>query len=158
MFFDDPTAAFANLARWLVPGGRFAFAAWGRPADNPWFSEVNEAVAEVVDVPPLDSAAPGPFRYSEEDRLLTLLGRAGFGELDTRDWHGLLPIGGGLVAAEAARFALASFSSFGDLLALAGQEALDEARQSLTARFSRHEQEGAVRMNACVNIFTGARR
>ena len=24
MFFDDPPAAFANLVRWLAPGGRFA--------------------------------------------------------------------------------------------------------------------------------------
>jgi len=29
MFFNDPSAAFANLRRWLVPGGRFAFAVWG---------------------------------------------------------------------------------------------------------------------------------
>ena len=28
MFFDDPPAAFANLVRWLAPGGRFAFAVW----------------------------------------------------------------------------------------------------------------------------------
>jgi hypothetical protein len=34
----------------------------------------------------------------------------------TGDWRGLLPIGGGLPAAEAANFALASFSSFGELL------------------------------------------
>ena len=27
MFFDDPEAAFANLARWVAPGGRFAFEA-----------------------------------------------------------------------------------------------------------------------------------
>jgi len=27
----------------------------------------------------------------------------------------------------------------------------------LTARFSRHQQDGAVRMDACVHIFTGAR-
>src|SRR4051812_39501567 len=31
MFFDDPLAAFSNLARWLAPGGRPAFAAWGPP-------------------------------------------------------------------------------------------------------------------------------
>jgi trans-aconitate methyltransferase len=35
MFFDDPTAAFGNLVRWLAPVGRFAFAAWGPLAANP---------------------------------------------------------------------------------------------------------------------------
>jgi hypothetical protein len=34
--------------------------------------------------------------------------------------------------------------------------ALNEARRSLTARFSRNQQDGAVRMAACVHIFTGA--
>jgi len=31
-------------------------------------------------------------------------------------------------------------------------------RQSLTARLSQHQQDGAVRMDACVHIFTGAHR
>jgi SAM-dependent methyltransferase len=156
MFFDDPPAAFANLVRWLVPGGRFAFAVWGRPADNPWMRSVGEVVAEIIDVPAVDPEAPGPFRYADADKLLTLLRRAGFTDVDARDWRGLLPIGGGLAAAEAASFALAAFASFGELLAAAGAEALDEARRSLTARFSRHEQDGAVRMDACVHIFTGS--
>ena len=157
MFFDDPPAAFANLARWLAPGGRFAFAAWGSPADNPWMTSVREVAASIVDVPSPDPEAAGPFRYAEADTLLALLERAGLGELDARDWRGALPIGGGLPAAEAANFALAAFSSFGELLAGAGDGALDDARRSLTARFSRHQTDGAVRMDACVHIFTGAR-
>jgi SAM-dependent methyltransferase len=157
MFFDDPPAAFANLVRWLVPGGRFAFAVWGSPADNPWIGSVREVVAEVVDVPSPEPDEPGPFRYAKADELLGLLERAGFGELDARDWRGALPIGGALPAAEAATFALAAFSSFGELLAKAGNAALDEARRSLTARFSRQERDGAVRMDACVHIVGGAR-
>jgi SAM-dependent methyltransferase len=136
MFFDDPLAAFANLVRWLAPGRRFAFAVWGCPAENPWMTSVRQVVAEIIDLPPSDPEAPGPFRYAEADKLLTLLDRAGYGKLDVSDWRGVLPIGGGLPAAEAADFALASFSSFGELLAEAGSEALNNARQSLTARLS----------------------
>ncbi|MEO0917131.1 MAG: class I SAM-dependent methyltransferase, partial [Pseudomonadota bacterium] len=33
MFFSDPPAAFANIARALRPSGRMAFAAWGATAD-----------------------------------------------------------------------------------------------------------------------------
>jgi len=157
MFFDDPPAAFANLVRWLARGGRFAFAVWGRPADNPWQTSVRDVTAEVVDVPPTDPDAPGAFRYAEADKLLTLLESSGFGELDARDWRGALPIGGGMPAAEAARFAIASFASFGELLAQAGGAALDHARQSLTARFSRHEQDGVVQMDARVHVITGTR-
>jgi len=158
MFFDDPPAAFSNLFRWLAPGGRFAFAAWGRTTDNPWLSAVRDAVAEVIEMPSPDPEAPGPMRYGESDKLLTLLDRAGFAELDVRDWRGTLAIGGGLPANDAASFALASFSSFGEMLAEAGGSALNEARHSLATRFSLHQLDGAVRMDACVHIFTGARQ
>ena len=157
MFFDDPPAAFNNLVRWLAPGGRFAFAVWGRLAENPWMTSVREVAAEFIEVPPLEPGAPGPFRYAETDTLLALLARAGFGKFAVDDWRGALPIGGGLPAAEAADFALASFSSFSELLAEAGDEAFNAARQSLTARFSQHQLEGIVRLDACVHIVTGAR-
>lgn len=157
MFFDDPPAAFANLARWLAPGGRFAFAAWGNLDENRWMTNVREAAAEVVDVPSPDPGGPGPFRYGEADKLLALLDQAGFAELDVCDWRGSLPLGGGLPASEAANFALAAFSSFAELLAKAGDAALRSARQSLTARFSRYQQDGAVRIDACIHIFTGIR-
>lgn len=158
MFFDDPHAAFANLARWLEPGGRFAFAVWGRPSDNPWMTSVREVVARVIEMPQMDPDAPGPFRYADSDKLLALLDRAGFTKLHVRDWRGSLPIGGELPPAEAANFALSSFSSFGELLARAGDNALDEARRSLTTCFSHFQKnDGAVRMDACVRIVTGAR-
>jgi SAM-dependent methyltransferase len=157
MFFDDAPAAFSNLARWLAPGGRLAFAAWGPTADNPWMTTVREAVAEIVEVPRPDPEAPNAFRYAEADKLLTLLAGAGFGELDVRDWRGALPVGGGLPPAEAATFALATFAAFGELLAKAGGDAFARARQSLTARFARHQKDGVVRMDAHVHVFTGGR-
>ena len=115
-------------------------------------------MAENIDIPPSEPETPGPFRYAEADALLAVLQRAGFGETEVDDWRGALSIGGGLPAAEATNFALASFSSFGELLAEAGDEVLNDARQSLTARFSAHQQEGVVRMDACVHIFNGAGR
>jgi SAM-dependent methyltransferase len=157
MFYDDPPAAFANLANWLVPGGRFAFAVWDRPANNPWFSTVRDIVTEIIDLPPLDPEAPGPFRYGVADTLLGLLDRAGFGDLEVRDWRGELAVGGGLPATEAATFSLASFSSFGELLAKAGEDAFDRARQALTTRFSTFERNGIVRLNTSVHVFTGSR-
>jgi hypothetical protein len=122
-------------------------------------TSVRQVVAEIIDLPPPDPEAPGPFRYAEADKLLNMLDRAGYVELDVGHWRGVLPIGGGLPAAEAANFALASFSSssFGELLSEAGDEALNSARQSLTAHFSRRQQDGAIQMDASLHIFTGAR-
>jgi len=144
MFFDDPPAAFANLVRWLAPGGRFAFAVWGRLAENPWMTSVRQVVAEIIDLPPSDPEAPGPFRYAEADKLLIQLDRAGYGELDVSDWRGLLPIGGGLPAAEAANFALASFSSFGELLAEAGNDVGDHPAALLRQNRCQHRLRGTI--------------
>lgn len=157
MFFDDPHAAFSNLVRWLTRGGRFAFAVWDRPEENPWMTSAHKVVSEVIDLPQPDPEAPGAFRYGDADKFLRLLETAGFSDLAVRDWRGALPIGGGLPAAEAADFALASFSSFSELLAEAGNEALHSARQSLTACLAHHEQNGVVRMDACVHVVTGRR-
>ncbi|WP_373046959.1 class I SAM-dependent methyltransferase [Vulgatibacter sp.] len=158
MFFHDPPAAFANLTRWLQPGGRFAFAVWGPPSDNPWMTTVREVVARAVEVPKPDPDAPGPFRYADVDRLLALLEGAGFAGAEWADWRGLLPIGGGIRSAAAADFALTAFSSFGELLAAAGDGALDEARRELTNSFSRYESDGAVRLDARVHLVSGTRR
>lgn len=157
MFFDDPHAAFANLFHWLKPDGRFAFAVWGGLAENPWMTSVREAVADTIEIPPSDPEGPGAFRYAQPDKLLTLLQSAGFVDVNVRDWRQALQIGGGMPAAEAAHFALASFASFRELLAEAGAEALNSARVLLTRRFALHQEEGVVRMDACVHILSGAR-
>jgi SAM-dependent methyltransferase len=155
MFFADPPAAFRNLLRWLAPAGRFAFAVWGPPADNPWMSIVRETVAEFTEVPPPDTDAPGPFRYGVISRLLNLLAEAGYRGLDISDWRGTLPVGGELPVRDAAEFALASFSNFAELLSEAGDEALREAKERLVQRLSAYQEGGAVRMGACVHIVTG---
>lgn len=157
MFFGDPQAAFANVLPWLRPGGRFAFAVWGPLADNPWFTHLRNSVAEVIAVPAPAPDAPGPFRYAEVDTLLALLGQAGFADLQVSDWRGLLPVGGGLSAPEAAKFALAALGTFGELLAQAGDAALIEARQLLTACYAQYLQDGIVQPDARVHIVAGTR-
>ena len=155
MFFNDPLAAFANLRRWLVRGGRFAFAVWGPVDDNPWMTTTRAAVAEAIDLPPIEPSAPGPFRYGDVTPLLSLLARAGFVSVTVTDWRQALPIGNGLPAPAAAQFALASFSSFAELLSNAGSDARAKARDVLAARFAPYEREGAVMMPARVHIVTG---
>ncbi len=155
MFFSDPPSAFANLRRWLVPGGHFACAVWGPVEDNIWLAATRAAVADAVALPPIDPAAPGPFRYGDAEPLVSLLGHAGFIDVRVTDWRQLLPIGDRLRAPDAARFALASFSSFAELLSDGGPDAQARALQSLTARFTPYERNGAVLMPARVHIVTG---
>lgn len=155
MFFDDPPAAFGNLRRWLSPGGRFVFAVWAPLADNPWLGVVRDVVAGLVDMPKPVPDTPGPFRYADAGKLVALLGDAGFGAIGVHDWRGSLPIGGGLHAADATRFALASFSSFAEMLESGGPDAFERAEERLRAAYTAHAGDGPVHMDARVWLVTG---
>lgn len=82
MFFEDPRAAFSNLAGHLRPGGRIAFACWQSPAVNPWF--VGPALAGILPPPPPPEPGKrptGPFSLCDPDEVGQLLGGAGFAEV-----------------------------------------------------------------------------
>jgi len=155
MFFTDPPAAFSNLRRWLVPGGRFVFAVWGSVEDNAWMTTTRAAVAEVIDLTPIEPSAPGPFRYGDIAPLVSVLERTGFVDVTVTDWQQTLPIGNRLSAPDAAHFALAAFSSFAELLSSAGGDAFGRARRALAERFTPYEQEGVVQMPARVHVIAG---
>ena len=157
MFFENPSQAFANLHRWLAPGGRFAFAVWAPQEENPWRATVSDVVGQIIELPPFDPEAPGPFRYADANKFSGVLEASGFSSLAVKDWRGTLAVGGGLPPAQAADFAIASISSFLERLTEAGQDALSAARKTLTDRFSNHLQNGIVRMDATVHIVTGTR-
>jgi SAM-dependent methyltransferase len=157
MFFEEPARAFSNLRRWLAPGGRFAFAVWGPREENHWRAAISEVIGQIIELPPFDAEAPGPFRYADSDKFFGVLESAGFSGLAVKDWRGSLAVGGGLPAAQAADFAIASISSFLERLTEAGPEALSSARKTLTDRFSQHLQNGIVKMDASVHIVTGTR-
>jgi SAM-dependent methyltransferase len=82
MFFGDPVAAFANLARALKPGGRMVLLVWQSMAENPWFTAFREAVAVGRELPMPPPDGPGPFALGDPDRVRALLTAAGFGEPD----------------------------------------------------------------------------
>ena len=78
MFFDDPQAAFANLAGALRPGGRLAFACWQDLFHNEWMLVPGAAAAQHVGLPEMQPGAPGPFALADADRVERLLASARF--------------------------------------------------------------------------------
>lgn len=157
MFFEQPLAAFENLATWLAPKGRFVFVVWGLPTMNPCFGVVRRVVSQYVELPPQKPDAPGPFRYGEVESLLWLLARAGFGNLHVSRWRGDLAIGGGLAPAEAADFVLGAFS-VADPVEHADEATRAKVRAALSDGFAQHVQDGIVRLGACAHLVTGTRQ
>lgn len=86
MFFDDPQAAFANLARALRPGGRVVFACWRDLLLNDWIMVPAAAALEHVPMPDLGEAGgPGPFSLADREHLRALLEGAGLVDIRLDD-------------------------------------------------------------------------
>lgn len=81
MFFDDPPAAFGNLAAALRPGGRLVFLCWQELARNEQRVVPLQAIAAHVAVPGSTADGPGPFSLAEAERIRGLLAGAGLSDI-----------------------------------------------------------------------------
>jgi SAM-dependent methyltransferase len=85
MFFGDPAAAFANLARATRPGGRLVLLVWQAFERNPWIVRISTALAAGREPPAPPDGAPGPFAFADPNRLRGLLTRAGYTGIEVAD-------------------------------------------------------------------------
>lgn len=85
MFFDDPLAALANLARAMRPGGRMVLAAWAGVESNPFFRDPGRiGAARLGALPAGDPDAPGPMAWRDRDRVEGLMRAAGLTDVASR--------------------------------------------------------------------------
>jgi SAM-dependent methyltransferase len=79
MFASVPKSAFVEARRVLRPGGRLAFAVWGKAVENPWQSVLDDALALYGIEDRTRKLEPGGmFGLSDETALRALLREAGF--------------------------------------------------------------------------------
>jgi SAM-dependent methyltransferase len=80
MFFTDPGMAMTNIRSALRPGGRIAFVCWRDVALNPFMTVPYAAALHLLPLspPPTDPHAPGPFAFSDGERVRSILSGAGF--------------------------------------------------------------------------------
>jgi len=104
MFFGEPAAAFANIARALRPGGRLTVLVWQGLDRNEWIGDLRTALAAGRDLPVPPAGRPGPFAFADPSRLTGLL--AGAGLADARVQGVECPVWLGADPADAHRFLL----------------------------------------------------
>ena len=137
MFFNDPTAAFANVHRAMKPAGRLALAVFRPASENPWPSAPVAAVRHLLPpMPPPAPDEPGMFSWGDPARVQRILEGAGFREVALTPVNLDSQLAGAGGAAEAAAFALL----FGPLTRVSGlsAEQRDAVRSTLEGFFQRH--------------------
>lgn len=161
MFFDDPSAAFANMARVATPGGRLHLAMWADRRRSEIFEVPLRAAIRIItdelgaapDVPPPDA---GPFSLGRPDDVVPLLESAGWVDVVWQPEPVELAIGGGLSPADAAAGSL----DLGPVRIVTAE--LDDAlrlkvRDGIADEYAHHIRNGDVVLGGSV-IIVSARR
>lgn len=78
MFFADPVAAFANIARALRPRGRLVMMVWQQHDRNEWSVLIERALAAATEVPAASPTLPNPFSLADPTTTERILAAAGF--------------------------------------------------------------------------------
>ena len=156
MFFNDPPAAFRNLARALTPGGRIGFHCWKALADNPWMTVPLFAALQHVPPPtPPPPNAPGPFAFADADRVRGILTEAGFAEIDFESRSDVMGVGSGSLD-EAADFAL-QMGPASIAIREATPETIAKVRTSVREALTPHMTADGVRLATSSWVVTARR-
>ena len=156
MFFDDPTAAFANLAGAVKPGGRLCFACWQPAERNPWYTFPSRSLAPHIDLPPLPFAqGPGPFAFGDPDHVRAVLTAAGFANVGIEGFETRLGLGAD--GSVEATIAFVTRGPLGQALTAAPDEARRSGIEALGSGLADHVVDGEVRFPAAVWFVTARR-
>jgi SAM-dependent methyltransferase len=140
MFFNDPAAAFANIAAALRPEARLVLLVWQRREHNEWMLAINAALGDAAKPSPPDA---DPFSLGDAEATERILERAGFEGIRFEDVHEPMLYGHDLDAALAFLRGLQSTTEA--LAGMSDDEAartVERLREMLAAHYS--EERGMV--------------
>ena len=136
MFFDDPVAAFTNIAVALRSAGRLVMMVWQEHEHNEWSVVIERALGREGSPVPVPEARE-PFSLADQDTVEAILGAAGFGAATFTDVHE--PVYYGPDVAAALEW-VGGFSSTRELLMRLGaadaERALERLREALAVHAS----------------------
>ena len=154
MFFDDPKAAFANLARATKRGGRLVFVCWQSIAANPWMALPMIAAMQHITIErPTDPTAPGPFAFADGERVSGILAKAGWAGINVHSLELQLSVGGGASLAEAADFMM-ELGPTAQPLKDADAATRERVRAAITEAIAPYATDGGVKMGSAAWVIT----
>lgn len=157
MFFDDPHAAFTNIAAALKPGGRLVFVCWQGLDRNDWLLVPGLAAAAHVPLPDTgETGGPGMFSLADRNSTERLLMGAGYTDVEVNPFETPMLLAGGGTVADTVAFLLATGigkALFDGAEPAAAAAALDAVTENLAAH---HDGEG-VRLGAATWLVTARR-
>lgn len=153
MFFEDSVAAFANLRRAVRENGSLRFLTWRSPAENPFMTTAERAVAPLLpELPPRKPDGPGQFAFADDGKVRRILEQSGWVDVEIR------PID--VPCATLEKYLVPYFTRLGPLgafLAEAGEELRAKIVPAVRAAFEPFVHGDEVRFTAaCWTV--GARR
>jgi hypothetical protein len=83
------------MRTWLKPSGRIAFCCWRHPRENPWAMIPVVAARQALNIqtPPADLTTPGPFAFSDVERLEGILRTARFTAFNAQPYDSAVTLG-----------------------------------------------------------------
>ncbi len=152
MFFDDPVAAFTNMR--IALRGRLAFCCWQSPKNNDWVRIPLQAALQHLPPPePPPPNAPGPFAFADPARVESILGAAGFSQVNLHPFSTTLRISEASGLPEAVR-ELARIGPVSRLLSEQPQSVLDKVFPSIETALQPYFTKGALDLQAAVWLVT----
>ena len=157
MFFADPRAAFANLAKAIRPGGRLAFVCWRTFPENPWMAVPMMAALQHIPPPPIPGPEdPGPFAFASQDRVRGILEGAGFGDVGFEPLDQDVLVGGGQGVDTAVDFML-KMGPAAAALRDVGPEKTAQVVQAIREAIRPYEGPDGVKMAGAAWVVTARR-
>lgn len=93
MFFNDPVSAYRNIGAGLRRSGTLAMLAWRTLQENEWLMALRGALAVGRQLPTPPPDAPTPFALAEPERIRSILGSAGFGDVELEPIDEMIDLG-----------------------------------------------------------------
>jgi ubiquinone/menaquinone biosynthesis C-methylase UbiE len=155
MFFDDPVAAFANVAKAMAPGGRLAVLTWAPMELQRWLTVPIAAALDHVPLPDLgQNGGTGMFSLAQHDRIVAVLEAAGWADVAVEPHRRPVLIAGGGSLDETMDFLLATGAGRALLAGAPDEQAAERAVAAIRTTLPDHQTSRGVELDGTALAIT----